>query len=75
MTVQAVDKSLDRWFVEMTQVRCGLARFLAHDNCLRCDESEGINDDFALDGLDGIDHYGDGAGGELFEGLLGVDIN
>jgi hypothetical protein len=48
---------------------------LAHDNCLWCDESERINNDFALDGLDGIDHDGDGAGGELFEGLLSVDID
>lgn len=75
MTVQAMDKSLDRRFVEMTQIRCGLTRLLAHDNGLWCDESEGINDDFALDGLDGVDHDGNGARGELFEGLLGVDID
>lgn len=70
-----MDKGLDRGFVQMTQVRSGLARFLAHDNCLRCDESEGINDDFSLDGLDGVDHNGDGTGSKLLKRLLSVDIN
>lgn len=70
-----MDKGLNRRFVEMTQVGCGLARFLAHDNSLWCDESECVNDDFTLDGLDGIDHDSDGTRCELFEGLLSVDID
>jgi hypothetical protein len=38
-------------------------------------EAEGVNDDFALDGLNGVDDDGDGAGCELLEGLLGVDVD
>jgi hypothetical protein len=34
---------------------------------LGVDEAEGINDDFALDRLDGVNDDGDSAGGELFE--------
>ena len=49
--------------------------FLAHHEGLRGDETEGVDDNFAFDGLDGIDDYGDGAGSELLEGLLGVDID
>jgi hypothetical protein len=39
------------------------------------DESEGIDDDLAFDGLDGIDNDSDSARRELFKGLLGVDID
>jgi hypothetical protein len=39
------------------------------------DEAEGVNDYLALDGLDGIDDDGHGARSELFEGLLGVDVD
>lgn len=59
----------------MTQVGCCLTGFLAHDNSLGLDESEGIDDDLAFDGLDGVNDDGDGTRRELFEGLLGVDID
>lgn len=75
MPVQAVDKSLDGGLVEMTQVGCRLAGLLAVDQGLWVDEAEGINDNLALDGLDGVDNNGDGAGVELLEGLLCVDID
>lgn len=52
-----------------------MAGFLAQHEGLRVDEAEGVDYDFAFDGLDWVDDYGDGAGGELFEGLLGVDID
>ena len=42
---------------------------------MRVDEAEGVDDDFAFDGLDGVDDDSDGAGGELFEGLLRVDVD
>jgi hypothetical protein len=48
---------------------------LAQHEGLRVDEAEGVDYDFAFDGLDWVDDYGDGAGGELFEGLLGVNID
>ena len=59
----------------MTEIRGRLTGFLAHHEGLRIYEAEGVNDDFSLDGLDGVDDDGDGAGGELFEGLLGVDVD
>lgn len=49
MAVKSVDEGLDRGLVEVTQVRCGLTRFLAEHEGLRIDETEGVNDDLALD--------------------------
>jgi len=48
---------------------------LAEHEGLWVDEAEGVDYNFAFDGLDWVDDYGDGSGGELFEGLLGVDID
>lgn len=73
--IQPVDKGLDGGFVEVSEVGCGLAWFLPEHEGLRVDEAEGVDDDFAFDGLDGVDDDGDSAGGELLEGLLGVDID
>jgi hypothetical protein len=39
------------------------------------DESESINDNFALDRLDGVNDNSDGSWGQLFKGLLGIDID
>jgi hypothetical protein len=52
-----------------------LTGLLAHDNSLGLNETESINDDLALHRLDGINDNGDGAGSELLEGLLGIDID
>lgn len=59
----------------MSQVGGGLARLVAHHKSLRLDQAEGIDDDFALDGLHRIDDDGDSARRQLFEGLLRVDID
>jgi hypothetical protein len=75
MTIEAVDEGLDGRFVEVAEVRSRLPRFLAHHERLRVYEAESVDDDFAFDGLDGVDDDGDGARGELFEGLLGVDVD
>ncbi|KAL8865861.1 MAG: hypothetical protein Q9174_006652, partial [Haloplaca sp. 1 TL-2023] len=60
-------QGLNRRFVEMTKIRGGLTGFLAHHEGLGVYETEGIDDDFSFDGLNGVDNDGDGAGGELFE--------
>ena len=70
-----MDERLDRRLVQVSQVRCRLPRLLAHDDGLRLDETEGIDDDFTLDGLDRVHDDGDGTWRKLFEGLLGVDID
>ena len=75
MAVEAVDEGLDGGFVEVAEVGGRLARLLAHHQHLRVDEAEGVDDDFALDGLDGVDDDGDGARGQLLEGLLRVDVD
>ena len=75
MSVEAVYQSLNRRFVKMSQVRCTLAWLLTKHERLWVDETESINDDFALDGLDGIYHDCDGARIQLLERLLGVDID
>lgn len=48
--------------------------FLAKHECLWVYEAEGINDDFAFYGLNGVNDDGDGARSELFEGLLCIDV-
>ena len=75
MPVEAVNKRLDGGFVQVAQVGRALAGLLAHHEGLRVDQTERINDDLALDRLNGIDDDGDGAGGQLFEALLGVDVD
>ncbi len=59
----------------MTDVGGGLAWLVTHHESLGVDEAEGIDDDFALDGLDGVNDNGDCAGRELLERLLCVDID
>lgn len=75
MAVEAVYQGLDGGLIEVAEVRGCLAGFLAEHEGLRVDEAERIDDDFALNGLDGVDDDGDGTGGEVFEGLLGIDID
>lgn len=75
VSVEAVDQSLDRGLVEVSNVGCGLPGFLSEHECLRVDETESVDDNLALDGLDGIDDNSDGARCELLERLLGVDID
>lgn len=49
MSVEAVDESLYRGFVEMSEIRGRLPRLMTHHQNLRIDEAECIDDDFALD--------------------------
>jgi hypothetical protein len=48
---------------------------LAEHEGLWVDEAESINDDFALNRLDGINNNRDGSRCQLFEGLLCIDID
>ena len=75
MSVEAVDECLNRRLIQVTQVRGTLTRFLSEHKGLWVDEAKCIDNDFALYGLYGIDYDRDCARGELFEGLLCVDIN
>ena len=75
MPVEAVNKGLDGGLVQVTQVGGALSGFLTQHQRLGVDESESVNDDLSLDGLYRIYNDGDSAGGQLLEGLLGVDID
>ena len=75
MSVQAVDQGLDRWLVQVTQVRCCLPGFLTHDDGLRLNQSEGVDNDLALHGLDRVNDNCNSTGGKLFKRLLSVDID
>lgn len=75
MSVEAVNKRLDRGLVEVTKVARALAGLLAHHEQLRVDQSEGVNHNLALDGLNRVDDDGHGARVKLLERLLGVDID
>ena len=75
MSVETMNEGLDGRLVEMTQVRCALTRFLTKHKRLRVDESESIDDNLSLDGLNGINNNGNSSRCQLFEGLLCVDID
>lgn len=75
VAVEAVDEGLDRGLVQMADIGGGLAGFVAHHEGLWVYQAEGVDDDFALDRLDGVNHDGNGARGELLERLLCVDVD
>lgn len=56
--VQPVDERLDGGFVDVPNIGGGLARLAACDDGLGVDEAEGVDDDFAFDGLDRVDYDG-----------------
>ena len=58
MPVESMDKGLNRRFVDMPNVRRCLSRLLALEDRGGVDESEGINHDFPLHRLYGIDDDG-----------------
>ena len=72
--VEPVDEGLDAGLVEVPDVAGGLAGLLPEHHELGVDEAEAVDDDLALDGLDGIDDQSDGAGIQRLEGGLGVDV-
>lgn len=51
----------------MAQVACALSWLLPKHQKLRVYESESVNDDFALDGLDGVDDDSYSTGVQLLE--------
>jgi hypothetical protein len=65
-----MDQRLYARLVQMSDVTRRLPRFLAGHDRRRGDGTEGIDDDFTSDRLDGVDHYGDCSRVELFEGLV-----
>lgn len=64
-----MDKRLNAGFIDMTNVGCRLAWFLAEDDGVGVDESECVDQDFAFDGLDWVYYYCHGAGVQGFKGL------
>jgi hypothetical protein len=70
LPIQVVNQRLYARLVQMSDVTRRLPRFLAGHDRRRGDGTEGVDDDFTSDGLDGVDHYGDCSGVELFEGLV-----
>lgn len=59
----------------MPQIGGGLARLLTKHQGLWIDEAESVDDDLTLDRLDGVDDNGNSTRSELFERLLGIDID
>ena len=60
MPVQPMYQGLDTRLVQMTDVGGGLPRLLVEQHQLGVDRPESVDDDLALDGLDGVDHHGHG---------------
>ena len=75
MPIQTVNQRLDRRVVQVSKIGRALTRLLTHHEGLRVDQSERIDHDLAFDGLYRIDDDGNSPWGELFEGLLSVDIH
>lgn len=70
-----MNECLNGRLVQVSQIRCALSWFLSQHERLWIDESESIDDNFTLYGLDRIYHYSNSSGRQLFEGLLCIDIN
>lgn len=75
MAIETVNKSLYGGFVQMSQVGGSLSWFVTHHECLRVDQPKCINHNFAFYRLYRIDDDSDSTRGELFEGLLCVDVD
>lgn len=71
MAIQSVDQGLYTRLIDVSNIGCRLSWFLAHHDGVRVDKAEGIDHYLALDGLNGIDHDGDGARIQLLERLKG----
>mmetsp|Transcript_33752 Transcript_33752/g.60745 ORF Transcript_33752/g.60745 Transcript_33752/m.60745 type:complete len:228 (+) Transcript_33752:240-923(+) len=54
VSIEAVDECLDGGFVEMTNVRRSLSRFLPQHHELRVNKAKTVDDDLPLHGLNGI---------------------
>lgn len=70
-----MDKRLNRGLVQMAQIGSALPGFLSHDKGLWVNQTEGVDDDLALDRLDWIDDHGNSTRGQLLKTLLGIDID
>ena len=57
MSIQSVDESLYRGFVNMANVRGRLSGLTPRNNSMRVDKAECINDYFPLHRLDRINDY------------------
>lgn len=67
VSVETMNKRLDRWLIQVAQVRCCLPGLLAHDNGLGLDQTERINDDLALNRLYRINNHSNGTRRELLK--------
>lgn len=57
--IQPMDEGLDARFVDLSDIRRRLPGLLASKDGLWTDETESVNHNFTLHGLNGVDHYGD----------------
>lgn len=62
MSIETVDESLNRGFIEMSQVRCALAWLLAQHERLWVDKPESIDHNLAFNGLNRVDDNSDRSG-------------
>mmetsp|Transcript_9898 Transcript_9898/g.15865 ORF Transcript_9898/g.15865 Transcript_9898/m.15865 type:complete len:221 (+) Transcript_9898:722-1384(+) len=75
MTIESMNKCLNRRLLKMSNVARGLTRFLSQHHKLRIDQTEAVNDDLSFDGLDGVHNQGDSSAIESLKGGLCVDIS
>ena len=69
MPIEAVNESLNGRFVDMADIGGRLTSFATGNHGLGLDEPEGIDDNFALDRLDGVNNHGYRAWVERLKGL------
>jgi hypothetical protein len=67
VSIQAMNKCLNRRLIQMSQVAGALTRLLTHHQELRVDEAEGINDDLSLHRLNGVHDDSNGSRVKLLE--------
>lgn len=69
VSVETVDKGLNGGFVYVSDVGCRLPGFLALQYGARINQTEGINHNFAFDGLDGVNNHSDSTRVKRFKRL------
>mmetsp|Transcript_24751 Transcript_24751/g.57698 ORF Transcript_24751/g.57698 Transcript_24751/m.57698 type:complete len:266 (-) Transcript_24751:471-1268(-) len=74
MSVEAMNQSLNRRFLQMTNIGRGLSWLLSQHHQLGIDQAKAINHHLAFDGLDGIHHESDSSRVECLKRRLCVNV-
>lgn len=75
MPIKSVNQCLDARFIDVPDVRCCLTRFLATHDGMRVYQAEGVDYDFAFNGLDWVNDHRNRARGQLLKRLNEIYVS